>query len=382
MLTAPHPIGMYVHIPFCRTKCTYCDFTAYAGLRHRSRDYLAALEREATVRLEEIDRPVATLFFGGGTPSELEPDDLRRCLAFTVRAAPLLPHAVIELETNPETVEPERLGILRDAGVTRLSIGVQSFDDAELQAIARFHGSAGALHAVALAHAAGFSSISLDLMLGIPGQTIESWRRSLMQAVTLAPEHISCYGLTLEPSTPMAHQLRRGAVVLPDDDLQAGMYATACDVLAAAGYRHYEVSNWARAGHESAHNLGYWHGRGYLGLGAGAASTIGDRRWSNQRALERYIHDAGAMGHAVASEEWLTADEQRLEHVMLGLRLATGVSAGHFEQRHGLTLREWGGAALERLLAVDLLRWHDGALLVPEDHWFVLHGIISELVTG
>jgi len=379
---APQPIGLYVHIPFCRTKCTYCDFTAFAGLHHRSGAYLTALERETTVRLAEVDRPVATLFFGGGTPSELAPDELRRCLDFTVRLAPLLPDAVIELEANPETVDPERLEILRSAGVTRLSIGVQSFDDAELRAIARFHGSAGALHAVALARAAGFSSISIDLMLGIPGQTMESWRRSLLQTVALAPEHISCYGLTLEPSTPMARQVRRGSVVLPDDDVQAALYATACESLAAAGYHHYEVSNWARPGHESAHNLGYWNRQDYLGLGAGAASTIDGIRWSNHSALERYICDASTTGHAVASEERLSADEQRLEHVMLGLRLARGVNARHFAQQHGMTVQEWGGVALERLLGADLVRWHNGALVVPEAHWFVLHGILSELVTG
>jgi len=376
------PLGLYVHVPFCRTKCTYCDFTAFAGLGHRANDYLEAVDREAAFRASRTRRPVTTVFFGGGTPSELTLPQLRRCLDFVPRRFSVASNASIELEANPETVDPERLAVMREGGVSRLSIGVQSFHDAELRAIARFHGARGAVDSVRAARAAGFDSISLDLMLGIPGQTMETWRATLDQALALEPDHLSAYGLTLEPATPLAKQVRRGQVGLPDDDQQAAMYDAACDVLARAGYRHYEVSNWAQPGCESAHNRRYWRALDYVGLGAGAASTLDGRRWTNHRTLERYIRSALVTGTAEAEAERLEARQAQMEMVMLGLRTAEGVSNEGFQRHNGMSLRAWGGERLTTLEASGLLEWHGEALVVPEERWFVLQAIVAELASG
>lgn len=431
------PVGVYVHIPFCRTKCTYCDFTAIAGLNHRAEAYLDALEREAEARTATIERTVATVFFGGGTPSELAPAQLRRCLRFVLersagsaggsargaarspaggygaplpsgwstRGAPAareilrrarddeeasaadrdaLPARLlsVELEANPESLDHERLAVLREEGVTRLSIGVQTFDDGELSAIARFHGAQRAVEAFEAARQWDFDSISLDLMLGIPGQTVGSWGKSLDQAIALAPDHVSAYGLTLEPATPLARQVRRGRVTVPDDDEQASMYALACERLARAGYRHYEVSNWAQPGHESAHNRSYWRGKDYLGLGAGATSTVEGRRWTNHRPLERYIASASERGVAEGEVATLSPDEARSEMVMLGLRTAEGVSRSAFKRRFGQSVEAWGEGRLQALQHAGLLRWEAECLVVPEERWFVLHGIVAALLAG
>jgi oxygen-independent coproporphyrinogen-3 oxidase len=378
----PTGIGLYIHIPFCRTKCTYCDFTAFAGLGHRAEAYLDALERELETRVAQYRPSVRTVFFGGGTPSELEPEQLRRCLSFVRDHCTMRPEATIELEANPETSDPERLQVMRAHGVTRVSMGVQSFQDDELRAIARFHGAAGADRAVEAARDAGFRSISLDLMLGIPGQSIETWSRSLEHAIALAPDHVSCYGLTLEPATPLARQVSRGRVRVPNDDTQAAMYRLACERLGLAGYRHYEVSNWALFGHESPHNLGYWHGADYLGVGAGATSTMARRRWINHRSLGRYMSSTRKTGCAEQNSEQLQARDVQLESLMLGLRLAEGISAATFAHHYGISLRDWASPAIARLEEAGLVFWRGDSLIVPEEYWFILHSIVAELATA
>ncbi|HEV3475437.1 MAG TPA: radical SAM family heme chaperone HemW [Actinomycetota bacterium] len=340
--------GLYVHVPFCLMRCGYCDFNAHAGLDHLKSPYLVALRKEAeTVAPAWSGVPFVSLFLGGGTPTTLPPDAIGRLLAHLRSRFDIVPDSEVTCEANPDTVDQASLAALRAAGVSRLSLGVQSFDPTVLAALERVHPPESARAAFAAARAAGFGSVNVDLIFGANAETADSWRRTLEEAVALEPEHLSCYALTIEPATPLGRKVAAGLVPAPDPDVQADRYEEACRVLGAAGYRHYEVSNWARPGHESVHNLGYWEGRPYLGLGAGAHSHRDGRRWWNVRPPQRYIELATEAGTSVAGEEVLGAEDVRLERLMLGLRAADGVpiawvgqSAAADQVRRGLAVAE------------------------------------------
>jgi putative oxygen-independent coproporphyrinogen III oxidase len=317
--------GLYVHVPFCLTRCGYCDFNAYADLGHLADRYVEALRAEADRTAEGWHgTPFASIYLGGGTPTTLEPEILGALLDHLDARFDVLPGAEITAEANPDTVDRYSLGALRSAGITRLSLGVQSFDPAVLEALERVHPPGSARRAYADAREAGFDSVSLDLIYGARGETAASWRRTLGEAVILGPDHLSCYALTVEPSTPLGRKVALGLTLPPDPDLQADLYDLACEMLAGAGYRHYEVSNWARPGHESVHNLGYWERRPYLGLGAGAHSYRDGRRWWNVRPPGRYVELALRGDPAEGGEEHLGPEEDRLEGLLLALRQAGG----------------------------------------------------------
>ena len=268
-------LALYVHIPFCESKCPYCDFNTYAGIEALMPSYVAALAREIEQWGGWLGRPtLASVFFGGGTPSYLPPDDLRRLMR-AIRAAFDLPDdAEATAEANPGDCTPERLLAMRRAGFNRISIGVQSFDDAELAMLGRRHDAERAARAVRDARKAGFDNLSLDLMFGLPEQSVATWARSVEEAVRLQTDHLSAYALTLEPGTPLEADVRIGRTPEPDPDLAADMYLRAQTVLAAAGLQQYEISNWAAPGRESTHNLAYWRGLPYLGVGPGAHSYL------------------------------------------------------------------------------------------------------------
>jgi oxygen-independent coproporphyrinogen-3 oxidase len=243
-----------------------------------------------------------------------------------------VPDAEITSEANPDTVDETYLSALLDAGVTRLSMGVQSFDTKVLVALERIHSPESAIRAFAASRAAGFQNVNLDLIYGAHGETLASWRRTLERAIELGPEHLSCYALTIEPATPLGRKVGAGLVPPPDPEMQADMYELACSALAEAGYEHYEVSNWARPGHRCLHNLGYWDGRPYLGLGAGAHSYRDGKRWWNVRPPQQYIGSVAKGGKPVGGEERLSEDERRLERLLLGLRVSDGVPAEWIEE--------------------------------------------------
>jgi putative oxygen-independent coproporphyrinogen III oxidase len=358
--------GLYVHIPFCLTRCGYCDFNTYAGLDHLAGRYVEALEAEAGLAAPDW-RGVefVSLFFGGGTPTTLPAPTLtaligRLCSLFDFAAT-----AEVTSEANPDTVDEEYLSAIRRDGVGRLSIGVQSFDPAVLEALERIHSPESARRAYAAARAAGFDNVNLDLIYGANGETLESWRRTVEEAVKLGPEHLSCYALTIEPATPLGRKVAAGLVPAPDPDLQAAMYDVACEELGKTGYRHYEVSNWARPSLECVHNRGYWEGRPYLGLGAGAHSYRDGRRWWNVRPPQQYMAEVSAGRPPVGGDERLTAEERRLERLLLGLRVAEGVPAEWIDAdraagfvAEGLAIRRNGHLALTdrgMLLANELI---------------------------
>jgi putative oxygen-independent coproporphyrinogen III oxidase len=318
--------GLYVHIPFCLTRCGYCDFNAYAGLGHLAAPYVDALRREARLAAGDWKGVrFATIFFGGGTPTTLSSETIGMLIDSFQAQFDFLPDPEITCEANPDTVDVESLVGLRRAGVTRLSLGVQSFDADVLDSLQRVHSADSARRAYRAARAAGFDNLNLDLIYGAEGETLQSWRRTLGEAVSLRPEHLSCYALTVEPNTMLGRQVAAGVTRAPDPDGQADMYELACQVLGTAGYGHYEVSNWALPGRECVHNLGYWEGRPYLGLGAGAHSFRSDRRWWNLRPPHQYIESLEAGRLPVGGEERLGGPDAGLEALLLGLRLNRGI---------------------------------------------------------
>ena len=326
-------LGIYIHIPFCKNKCEYCDFYSLGGRIEESLTdrYLQALADH----LKETGRlapgyTVDTVYFGGGTPSYFGAENLERILDEIHRNFRLSLDAEITLEANPESLTSQMMRKLIHAGFNRLSIGVQSDDDEMLHKLGRVHNFHQAKLAMQQARKAGFGNISLDLMYGLPGQTLAQWRDTLTNIVSMRPEHISCYALKLEENTPMWGY--RDKLTLPDDDKQADMYLAACEILGEYGYRHYEISNFAKKGKESRHNLKYWNGGEYLGFGPSAASDFAGKRFTIQRDLHGYI-DGIAKKEAVLSEcESIPLRERAGEYIMLRLRTLEGINAEEYER--------------------------------------------------
>jgi len=363
---------MYVHVPFCLTRCGYCDFNAYAGLGHLASRYVESLEAEAGLWAEEWrGERFGSVFLGGGTPTTLDQADLARLLATFRGRFDVEPRAEVTIEANPDTVDEAKLAALREAGYTRLSMGAQSFDQQVLDALERVHGPASVRRAFAAARAVGHTNVNLDLIYGANGETLASWRRTVEETIALHPEHVSAYALTIESATPLGRKVQTGLVPGPDPDLQADMFDLACELLGQVGYRHYEVSNWALAPQfECRHNLGYWRRQPYLGLGAGAHSYRDGHRWWNLRPPGEYL-DAVEHGHRpVIGEERLTQEEERLEEIFLKLRILKGVPVTSVAD-------EVASGFVEQGLLCEL----DGQLVPTERGMFLLNELVLELAS-
>lgn len=361
--------SLYLHIPFCRHRCAYCDFNTYAGLEPLIPDYATALQREIRFLGEQADHPaVGTVFLGGGTPSLLPLTALDGLFRALRASFTLGPEAEITLEANPGTVDLSYLRGLRALGVNRLSFGVQSANPGELRLLERIHDYPQAIQAVTWARQAGFDNLNLDLIFGLPYQRLEDWQRSLELALGLSPQHLALYALTLEHGTPMQHWVARGLLPAPDPDLAAEMYEWAAERLSQAGYVQYEISNWARGeSYACRHNLTYWRSAPYLGLGAGAHGYVPGLRTVAVRAPQAYIRRMeGSTGvslafprtPATAEARPLTPQEEMGEYMMMGLRLTQeGVSADAFQQRFGVPLETVYGEQIAHLRALGLLEW-------------------------
>ena len=318
-------LGLYIHIPFCHSRCPYCDFAFVVGKNHLARRYTDAVIIEMQNRMQALETPPVfnTLYFGGGTPSAIPPGQLDR-ITTSVNSA-IAPNAEITAEANPN--DHKHFKKLYEYGINRLSLGVQAFTDRALKALGRFHTASDANRAFQTARDAGFGNISIDLMYGAPEQTPEEWSTSIQRAIELCPEHISVYGLTIEPQTNFARRFQKGQLDVPPETDQAAMYMYAIDRLEAAGYTHYEISNFARPGFASRHNLNYWHDRPYLGVGLSAHSYLDKCRSWNVRDLTTYMQHIEATGCAVERKEKLTPTQHLLECIMLGLRQRRGLHA-------------------------------------------------------
>jgi oxygen-independent coproporphyrinogen-3 oxidase len=371
--------GLYVHIPFCRTKCVYCDFNCYAGQNHLIAPYVDALARELEL-YGEAGWHAVTLYLGGGTPSLLEPPQVARVVGVAREMLRLPQDAEVTLEANPGTVGEEYFAALLGAGVGRLSLGVQSFLPADLKRLARHHTAEEAREAFAAARRAGFDDISLDLIYGLPEQGVAGWERNVREALELGPEHVSLYGLVVEEGTPLARLVARGKVAPPDDDLMADMYERAHDLLVAAGLRRYEVSNWATPGRESRHNLVYWRNHPYVGAGAGAHGYLSGARYSNELLPARYIGTLAEARVSIVESEPIGPELERAETLILGLRLDEGVSAGAFEARHGQDPRRLYGAVLAEMEGAGLLEWRGDRLVLTESGKLLSNEVFQRLL--
>ena len=326
------PFGIYVHVPFCASRCGYCAFNTYTtsdlGGRDLRRGYAEAARREISLARAALGPdvpPVSTVFFGGGTPTALEPAELVSILAAVQAEFPTAPDLEVTVEANPDSVDRRALDELRAGGVTRLSFGMQSARAAVLAVLERSHTPGAATRAVRDAHAAGFEHVSLDLIYGTPGETDADWQASLDAAIAADPDHVSAYALTIEPRTRLAAQVRRGLLPEPDEDVLVRRYDHADDVLAAAGYGWYELSNWARsAGARCRHNVLYWHNHHWWGIGPGAHSHVGGTRWWNLAHPDTYAASVAAGRLPVAGHETLDVGARVAERVLLGVRLADG----------------------------------------------------------
>jgi oxygen-independent coproporphyrinogen-3 oxidase len=318
------PFGVYVHIPFCAKRCDYCDFATWTDRTHLVDDYVDACVADLARYRDAAPLPPATsVFFGGGTPSLLAAEQLVRILAAIERTE----HAEVTVECNPDTVDHDKLAGYRAGGVNRLSFGVQSMQPHVLRSLGRTHDPDNVVTAVASARAAGFRTFNLDLIYGADGESDADWDATLRAALALDPPHISAYALTVEPGTPLAGRVAAGEVACPDDDDQAAKYARADDVLTAAGLEWYEISNWARPGHECTHNRLYWDAGEYLGIGCAAHGHTSGRRWWTVRTPERYIERVTSGESPEAGSEVLPPEGRRGEATALALRTRTGAEA-------------------------------------------------------
>lgn len=350
-------LGIYIHIPFCRKKCYYCDFPSFAGCEALMEPYVTALSmeiEEKSLLLEQLG-PADTVYIGGGTPTALPLGVLARLIGKLRRTVPLKSDAEITIEANPGTVDEEYFHALLECGVNRLSMGVQSFNDTILRAIGRIHTAEQAVRAVEMAKSAGFKNLSLDLMYGLPGQGLEDLKISVETAMELAPQHISIYGLQVEDGTLFARQQEKGELKLPVDDIVEAMYDYMTEYLPDRGYVRYEISNFALTGYESRHNMGYWTDVPYLGMGAAAHSYMGDSRWNNVSSVEKYIKSVETGLPYRENEELLDRETEMEEFCFLALRMSAGIDKRAFQRKFDCPIGSVYNEAIEKMKARKLL---------------------------
>ncbi|GCE10341.1 radical SAM family heme chaperone HemW [Tengunoibacter tsumagoiensis] len=377
LLQATEPIehlletaSLYLHVPFCHTRCHYCDFNTFAGLLPLREPYVRALLQEIALVGEQSRQPDGrlrrsrTVFFGGGTPSLLTVNQLTRLLHACFASFAIDADAEITMEANPGTLSLEQLKGIRSAGINRLSMGAQSFDAGLLKTLGRIHSPEEITQAVQSARAAGFTSLNLDFMFGLPDQTMQHWQQTLDQALALRPEHLSLYSLIIEEGTPFFDWVHAGNIIPGDEDLCADMYEYADERLRSEGYINYEISNWALPGHHSRHNLTYWQNLPYLGLGTGAASSFANHRFSNERDPDTYIKLVKSGQRPTVEDELVEKEQAMSETAFLGLRTAMGIHLPTFEQRFHQTFAAFVG---DRLHFVD-----QAGLLEESEDWLRL----------
>ncbi len=398
-------ISLYVHVPFCLSKCPYCDFNTYQGIESQFGDFLTAITGEIEAWSRALGSPaVNTIFLGGGTPSYLPDGDVGRILEAIAGSYPVRVDAEITAECNPNDLTAAKCAELRAAGINRISMGVQSMDNGLLAMLGRRHDAEEAVAALETCRRAGFDNVNLDLMYGLPHQTLEQWRDTVERTVALGTEHLSLYSLTLEEGTPLRRWVEQGRLPDPDPDLAADMYDLARSALSDAGYHHYEISNWCRAGLESEHNLAYWRNLEWLGAGPGAHSSLrtvesvgGCRFWTVRSPREYAQRAAEWVGKA---EAWVAATARRIEEVptvdgleivdvntaaaetmFLGLRLLDGMDVGAASERVGIDLMERYAQELDELTEDGLLVWYgDGRVRLAEEAYLVANQVFTRFL--
>jgi oxygen-independent coproporphyrinogen-3 oxidase len=383
--SSTQPLAIYVHIPFCIQKCGYCDFNAYLYREGLARAYLVALRQEilhTAARQPWTEYVVSSVYFGGGTPSTLAPADLIALLSLIRQTFPVTTRAEITVEADPGTIELSGLEQLCAGGFNRISIGVQAFDDGLLKNLDRLHAAADARRALTWARRVGFLDLNLDLMFGVPGQTLAALEANLHEAIAFTPTHLSVYGLTIEERTPFAQRQRRGQLVLPDEEGQVAMFERADQLLTAAGYVHYEISNYALPGWRSQHNQHYWHHGEYLGFGAGAHAYLHGWRWETERLPSRYIRAIAEKGTAARDPECIDRHHLIHEGLMLGLRLREGIDVGAFASQYGVDLQTLFAVPIIELTQAGYVQLADGRLRLTTRGWLVADAVLGRFLAA
>jgi oxygen-independent coproporphyrinogen-3 oxidase len=351
-------IRLYVHMPFCVQKCLYCDFLSWHDSRENQARYVQALCREIRACQGRYPARVSSLFFGGGTPSVLEPGHMTEIMEALAEVFSFEPDSEMSIEANPGTVNLEKLKTYEKIGLNRISFGLQSAHNEELKALGRIHTWEEFLESYDLARQAGFDNINVDLMSGIPDQTLSSWQKTLSRVLELAPEHVSAYSLIVEEGTPFAQR----KLNLPEEEEERRMYEMTAEMLGSQGYRQYEISNYALPKRECAHNMGYWMRDDYLGLGLGAASLFDSQRWNNTDSMEEYLEKSERPEEIQVCREKLSVREQMEETMFLGLRMTEGIERERFQEEFGISVEEVYGEAVRRLEGLGLLQADGGRI--------------------
>jgi oxygen-independent coproporphyrinogen III oxidase len=354
--------GLYVHIPFCSSRCSYCDFATGLYQSELAERFVSALLQEIGSTIY-ADHRVDTIYLGGGTPSLLSPAQLERILTALHDQFEIENNSEVTLEINPGSATIEKLREFRRLGINRASFGSQTFDDAELAKLGRSHTAADALRTFVDLRTVGFTNVSFDLIAGLPGQTLDRWQQNIEQALQLSPEHLSFYLLEVHSGTPLAEHIRRGIQPVPDDDLAGVMYEWMLERATKAGYQHYEISNLCRAGFQSRHNIKYWTAAPYYGFGCSAHSYDGsNRRWSNHRDVLKYMEVVESGRSPIVDEQQLSSTDVRAEALFLGMRLMQGVDLRRYRESFGIDLRDEHGEDLDRFCEAGLVEL-DGDLV-------------------
>ncbi len=375
------PTSLYIHIPFCAAKCSYCSFNSYSGLDGLHERYVDSLCAEIVKCASAAPlEPLRTVFLGGGTPTLLSRHLLREILTTCSSHFAIAPDAEISIEVNPGTADVRKFVLLRDCGVSRLSLGVQSFVDQELKGVGRIHSADEAIRAVEMAREAGFENVSLDLMYGLPQQSPDSWQYSLETALSLAPQHLSLYQLTVEEGTPLAAKVENGTMGLPDEDAIVAMDSITEELTAAAGLQQYEISNYARAGYQCRHNICYWENREYSGLGAGAVSYLAGQRLRKIASPTEYCNLMEAGKSVVIEEESLDREASFRETVIMGLRMNRGVAVRGLQERYGIEYESYYGDVVQLLFEKLLLEEEAGFLRLTDRGRQFANRVMAELV--
>jgi putative oxygen-independent coproporphyrinogen III oxidase len=368
----------YVHIPFCSHKCDFCDFTAFAGLDHLAEEYSNVVAKEVRERLqiEGYDKPLKSLFYGGGTPGLIDPSQLKLMHDAIAETVGIAPDAEVSLETTPTTITEEKVRQWVDIGINRISIGVQSFQDSELDAMGRGHSRQAAIDGIQAAQSCGLPNISCDLMYGLPLQTVDSWRDTVKFALSFDLPHMSAYGLTIAGNSPLLLRFPRDSKDYPDEDKFVAMYETLVELAEAAGLQQYEISNFAKPGFQSTHNLSYWSNEEYYAFGVGAHRYVNGTRSSNWRSMNRYMADyLGA-----ETQEEITENMRVQEAVFLGLRTRAGIDLSSFKRQYGLDLLTQKAESIGRLTDGGFIELTGGRLFLSQKGVLVSNLVMSELI--
>ena len=370
------PIGLYVHVPFCKSKCAYCDFLSFPACTEKyEEDYVDALIREISSYKGEERIRVDTVFFGGGTPTLLSKDSFSRIAEAIYKTFQIMPNTEFTLEANPKTVLSESLAAYKEYGVNRISLGLQSSHKNELKKLGRIHNFDEFLASYELCRNAGIENINVDLMYGIVDQTLSSFEKTLCRVAALSCEHISVYGLILESGTPLYNM--RDKLTFPTEDEECDMYYLAADLLRSYGYLHYEISNYAKSGYECRHNLKYWRDAEYIGLGLAAHSYYGNKRFSNPESFSEYF--APDMPN-YRTETVITKEDNAYEYAMMRLRLREGFSLNDYRERFSVSFTEGKEGYIENLIGGGFLKIENGRISLTEKGFYVSNTILSELI--